>query len=220
MPTTGRLMPHLALGTLSALSVGALVLSLVQSTPVAPRQVHLAAAGTAAASSFAIQETIQQVASGRVARQQTIVEKYQAPDRIEVTNSGVTERVIGTTGYASTDGGATWTKLAQPVDARQAVPVLLAPLRFVERASNVKASSGQDRFTYVAPLGDFITSLHLAIGGSFPRTAVPMVVSVSGEFLTGMTAHFAFQGKQYVLRIGYSQIDTLPELVAPTVAGG
>ncbi|MDA8269664.1 MAG: hypothetical protein M0Z63_10205 [Actinomycetota bacterium] len=220
MPTPGRSMPFLALGTLTALSAGALGLSLATAAPVAPRQLHLAAASTAAASRLAMHETIAVVRGGRAVPLQTVDEQYQAPDRIQAERGGTVERIIGTHSYVSTDGGRTWSVVPQPVKVQLAVSVLLAPLRFLQQATTVTASAGQQRFSFTSSLAAFASALHLGLATNLPATRVDVVATVSGEFVSTVTARFPLTGKNYVLTVQYGQVDTLPALTQPPISAG
>ncbi len=213
-------MPYLALGTLTALSAGALGLSLGTTAPVAPRQLHIAAANTAEASQFAMHESIAVVRGGRAVPLQTVDEQYQAPDRIQAQRSGTVERVIGTHGYVSTNGGGTWSALPQPVDVQLAVSALLAPLDFLQQAATVTASAGQQQFSYTSTLSAFASALHLGLASNLPATSIPVVATVSGEFVSTVTARFPLAGKNYVLTVQYGQVNALPALTQPPVSAG
>ncbi|MDA8071478.1 MAG: hypothetical protein M0Z82_07710 [Actinomycetota bacterium] len=221
MRTPGRLIPHLALGTLTVLAVGAIVLSLVQSTPIAPRQLKLAAANTLAVKSVSLDETIGQVVNGRLANLRTEVERYEAPGRLEAISGSEAELVIGGRLYVTTDGGRTWRLVNRAVDSARGVSLLMAPLRLLERGTHVVASRGQQQFSFSVPVGELVHTLGLGVSspGTSPPARVTAVVTTSGEFVSTVTSNFDVNGAHYQLTDHYSDFDRLPALVAPAVGG-
>ena len=215
MSTPGSPMPHLALGTLTALSAGALALSLVQSTPVAPRQLHLAAKDTVAASSFALTESIHQsgAAGGAAQASRSATLLYRGSDQLELRGGGQVQRVVGTQLYSSTDGGSTWTKVPGMANTANLVSQALGPLRLAEQVPGVTASAGQDHYLFTVPLSQ--VAVALGISNSTVAGNARVDATVSGEFLTGMTV----SGGGVQLQISYAQIDAVPPIVAPPAAG-
>lgn len=212
-------MPHLALGTLTLLAVGAVVLSLVQSAPVAGRQLHLAAADTVAVGNLSIDESISQVTNGHLTVLRTEKEEYEAPGSLEAAAGNESELLVGGRVYASTDSGRTWTVLSPHASAAKGVSLILAPLRMVEQATGVVGAPGQQSYRFTIPTTRLVRQLDLGVSalGSPARAAV--VVSVSGDFVTEVHSSFTVDGQSYVLVDRYGSFDRLPPLVAPPVTG-
>lgn len=221
MRIPGRLIPHLALGTLTVLAVGAIVLSLVQSTPIAPRQLKLAAADTLAVTSVSLEETIGQVVDGHVTDLRSEEERYEAPGRLEAISGSEAELVIGGRLYATTDGGRTWRIVDEAVDTARGISLLVAPLRLLQHATDVVASDGQQRFSFTVSVARLVHILDLGVPApsSSARAQITAVVTTSGEFVSTVTSEFDVDGARYELTDHYSDFDKLPGLVAPVVSG-
>lgn len=213
-------MPHLALGTLTVLAVGAIVLSLVQSKPVAGRQLHLAAADTVAVGNLSIHESIAQVVGGQLHVLRTESEEYEAPSSLEAFAGTQSEILVGGRVYASTNGGKSWTVLSNSANAAQGVALVLAPLRMAEQATGVVASAGQQRYSFSIPTTRLARQLDLGVSAAGSPALATVEVSVSGEFVTAVRSHFTIDGASYVLVDSYSNFDRLPPLVAPPITGG
>lgn len=220
MRTPGRLIPHLALGTLTVLAVGAIVLSLVQSTPIAPRQLKLAAADTLAVKSVALEETIGQVVNGHVTDLRSEEERYEAPGRLEAISGSEAELVVGGRLYATTDGGRTWRIVDETVDIARGVSLLMAPLRLLQHGTDVVASHGQQQFSFTVSVARLVHILDLGVSAprSSARAQITAMVTTSGEFVSTVTSDFDVDGASYRLTDHYSEIDKLPALVAPVVS--
>jgi hypothetical protein len=219
MTTPGRLVPHVAMAILTVLAVGAIVLSLEQAPPVADTLLHAAAANTAGVPRVLVDEQIDQVVGATARPIDQVTEELDSPTGIEVQQCDVVERLIGTAAYVSANGGATWYRDASAhVDLGQVTVALHRPLTLLEGARHVVAHAGQTRFTFVTTGEHLVRVLHLALQVPPDAGPVPVTVSVSGEFVTAMTARFAVRGETYVFRSSYRDFDAVAPLTVPPVA--
>lgn len=219
MTTSGRLVPHVAMAILTLLAVGAIVLSLEQAPPVADTLLHAAAANTAGVPRVLVDEQIDQVVGTTVRPIDEVSEELDAPTGIEVRQSDVIERLIGTAAYVSANGGATWYRdAAAHVDLGQVAVALHRPLTLLEQARHVVAHAGQTRFTFTTTGAHLVRVLHLALRVPPDAGPVPVTATVSGEFVTAITARFAVSGVTYIFRSGYRDFDAVAPLTVPPVA--
>lgn len=211
-------MPHVALGLLTVLAVGAIVLSLTQAPPVADTLLHTAAGATDQASSVAVGESIAQVVDGRTNVLDSIEVRLEPPGRLEYRQGPEEELVVAGRVYVSDNEGRTW---YADTAAHTSVPAvtsqLLSPLRLLRHVTGARTSNGQTAFSFTTTSTRLIEALHLNLPTAGP-TPVPVAVTVQGEFVTGFVAHLSVSGDHFVLTERYSHVDRLPTLVAPAVS--
>jgi hypothetical protein len=219
MPTPGRLMPHAAMGGLTALSVAALVLSLVQARPLGETLVRQAAGNTAGAPSLEVVETVDQVVAGQAHVLEQVEETYQAPDRLAADLGGGREEVVvDGVAYLSDDAGRTWYRSEQPVDLADAVAQLDAPMVLLEHARDVDFSHGEHVFHYRTTVAAIVERLHLSLPAPATGTAA-VTATVHGEFLRTVHLRFASAGRDFLLSLDYHRVSHAPAVVAPVASG-
>jgi hypothetical protein len=220
MATPGRLWPHVAMATLTLLSVGAIVLSLVQAPPIGDTLLHTAAANAAGVPTVEVHEAIDQVVGGVSRPVDAVSEELDLPHGLELAQGSVLERLVDGHAYVSVDGGRTWYEdAAAHVDLASVATALRRPLEFLRRARRVVASSGEERFSFTTTGSRLIRALHLGIGARPDAGPVPVTATVAGEFVTSMTAQFSVRSQRYVFSISYGQFGTAPALAVPPVTG-
>lgn len=225
MPTQSRVAPHLILGIFTVLNVLAIFVSANSAPQGAQEQLRLAAADTAAASSFVTTYTysVTQATSGT--RRLVVHFIFQAPDRVEeigVNGSGKQELLLSIGGYRYLKQGATgWQEFAPAAGAASygllAAQSLARPLKAVASATSVVKHSG----TYSLTPADE-ASFVLAVLGYQPAQLTPgsltVEAQVTGEFLTSIETRASMGTEQLDAVLGFSSIDHGPALVAPVGA--
>jgi hypothetical protein len=211
----GRLFALLALGILTLLTVGAIVLSLAIAPPNARQHLQIASRNTAAASSFLVRLRIDQAVPGattstRATSRATV--RYHAPDQLSLSevSSGrvVRERVLGRTVYLSYDGGHSWQRL----QGQAVTNAFLAPLHALSKLNDVE----QHGDVYVVTNA---TSLARAFGinvGGVGQVHATVRATIQGEFLRVLQVNFRSSragAARYTQ--GFALVDQVPTIKAP-----
>jgi len=219
MGTPGRLLPHLALGTLTVLSVGAIVLGLAQAPPIGDTLLHTAAANAAAVPAVAVHEQIGQVVGTTTRTIDAVDEELDLPRGVELAQGSVLERLVDGHAYVSVNGGERWYEdAAAHIDLASVATALRRPLALLRQANGVTANGAQQRFTFTTTAAHLIRVLHLGIGAAPDPGPVPVTATLAGEYVTGMTARFSVRSQQYVFRIAYRHFGSVAPLTVPPVA--
>lgn len=217
-----RVSPHLVLAVLTVLSLGAVAWSVTAAPPVARTLLRQGAGNTAAASSLQVDESISQVSHGHAALLDAIQLRMERPDRVEQVSQSTQTLVLGRKVYVSPDAGKNWylDSGAAPVNFALVFGRALQPMRLLQSVPTVHDSRGQTRFTMRVPLAALVNAMHLGLPVSAAAPAVPVTVSVVGEFVTSLTARVTEGAARLIVQVRYSHLDRLPVLVAPLVTGG
>ncbi|HLX87222.1 MAG TPA: hypothetical protein VKR22_02000 [Acidimicrobiales bacterium] len=223
--------PHLVLGILTALSLGAIVLSVDFAPADAPQQLQVAAANTLAAGSFVLHESFSlrptsATAPGSPARRETVEVVYQSPDKVEekisLDNKSGTLLILGTARYARSQSGP-WLALG-PQDhtvptGTVAAAEVVQPIRALLPASRVAAHGERYSFDPVNRALLLDELLGAAANNSPTPPVTTFEATVAGEFLTGFTMTAGVLGQDVVVSFRFGSFDHAPALVAPPVAG-
>jgi hypothetical protein len=230
MQTADRAAPHLMLGSLTLLTVAAIVLSLATAPPDAQEQLRSAAADTAAASSFVLTdvETAGPLSAGgkaAVSSRQEAVIVYQAPDRVEETvHSGgrsASVLVVGDKRFERSANGK-WYDLGRsasgatggPTPGQVAAGDILFPWQSLSKATSVSESGGVYHFVPGQP------ELLLArlIGTNVSPSSTTYSAGLQGEFVRYEQVTIRLNGEQVTVRLTLSRVERAPALPTPTGA--
>lgn len=223
MQTENRAAPHLQLGLLTLLALGAIVLSLDTAPPNAQEQLRTAAANTAGAASFALvdSETVGQTPSSTShtgASKEEAVIVYQAPDRVEETVSaaGGVESVlaVGSRRFERVGAGK-WYPIpsnpeASPSYGQVAAQEVLFPLQSLSTAKDVAERGSTFRFVPGQP-----QLLLTRLLGTVPAGAVSYTASVHGEFLGSEQITVSGPDQRISVRLDLGLVNRAPALEAP-----
>ncbi|HUY63010.1 MAG TPA: hypothetical protein VMV14_00670 [Acidimicrobiales bacterium] len=228
MQTQSRVAPHLLLGMLSVLALAAIVVSANTAPPNAREQLRIAAADTAAASSFVLTDTnlitpLPGASTSGAPKSNVITILYQAPDRIEERLTGsngqvVTLLVIGSSRYERSGNGkwitSTAPSTAGPSAGQQAAQDVLFPLQSVEAATEVVRHGvvftflpGQMELVLVRLLG--------AQPGQLSPGTVSFLAGTTGEFLSFDQVSAVRTGERLTVRLDIAEVGQAPTLAAP-----
>ncbi len=229
MQTANRAAPHLMLGVLTLLSLGALVLSLSMAPPNARQKLRTAASNTAGASSFVLtdEETAGPLSQGTATsptRERAVI-VYQAPDRVQetVTASGrsATVLVVGDRRYERSANGK-WFDLGPSASGTTggasagaiAAQDILFPLQALSKATGVTVEHDVYRFVP----GQAQLLLDRLIGANVPAADTVYAAGVGGEFLTFAQVVIRDSGEQVTVRLSLSKVEHAPALALPSAS--
>ena len=230
MPIESRAAPHLTLGILTVLSIGAIVLSLDTAPPNAQLQLQQAAKNTVAAESFVLRDTITVVpttgATASQARTETAEVVYRAPDQVRETVSfngrTLTVLAIGATRYERSGTGK-WLPLGtQPGSVpagRQAAAGVLGPLEVVTTATGVVRHG--DLFTFEPATGELsaiLSELLGSQGAQLPPGSATFAAAVSGEYLSRVDVTASVTGGRVLVHLSIGSYGQAPVLTPPPAA--
>lgn len=215
MKPPGRLFALLALGVLTLLTVGAIVLSVAIAPPNARQHLQVAARNTAGASSFLVRLRIDEAVpgvSGSTAATSRATIRYHAPDQLSLSEvaSGrvVRERVLGRTVYLSYDGGHSWQRL----QGQQVANAFLAPLHALTTVNDVE----QHGDVYlVSDASDLARAFGINVGSLGQVHAVARA-TIHGEFLRVLEVTFRSNragAARYTQ--GFTMVDQVPAIKPP-----
>jgi len=223
-----RAVPHFALGVLTVLSLGAIVLSLHLAPANAGQQLTTAAKNTVSVGSFVLTDTVTAVnakSAGGGTHHEVVDIVYRAPDQVReaVSASGQTETLLalGMSRYIRRGNGP-WQALS-PTDVnapvgQQAAQGVLQPLVDLTPATSVVRHG--DRYSFEPTARSLIlTELFGASGASLPPSASTFEATVSGEFLKEVDIRVHTPGGQVMVKFALRSFDTAPALVAPVQPG-
>lgn len=228
MQTANRAAPHFLLGSLTLLSVGAIVLSLATSPPNAQEQLRTAAANTASASSFVLTdvETAGPAnARGSAAassRQQAVI-VYQAPDRVEETvvagARSASVLVVGNNRYERSANGK-WYDLGPSASGvtggssagQVAAGDILFPLQSLSKSTAVSRADGVYR--YVPGQPELL--LDRLIGTTVSASSTSFATGIANEFVRFEQVVIRVNGEQVTVTLTLSRVQRAPTLAAPT----
>lgn len=230
MPTESRAAPHLTLGILTVLAIGAIVLSLDTAPPNAQLQLQQAAKNTAAAESFVLQDTITVVPSSgsgaSQARTETAEVVYRSPDQVRETvrfnGRTLTVLAIGATRYERSGTGK-WLPLGtQPGSVpagRQAAAGVLGPFEVLTTATGVVRHG--DAFTFEPATGQLsaiLSELLGSQGANLPPGSAVFAAVVSGEYLSRVDVTASVPGGRVLVDLTVSSYGRAPVLAPPPAA--
>lgn len=227
MPLESRAAPHLLLGILTVLAIGAIVLSLDTAPPNAQLQLQQAAKNTVGADSFVLQDTITIVpstgATASQARTETADVVYHAPDQVQETvrfnGRMLTVLAIGSTRYERSGTGK-WLSLGtQPgtVPAgRQAAAGVLGPLEVVTTATNVVRHG--DAFVFEPATGQLAAILSELLGSQgaqLPAGSATFAAAMAGEYLSRLDVDASVPGGRVLVHLSFGSYGEAPALAPP-----
>ena len=226
--TPSRAAPHFVLAVLTALSIGAILLSLATAPPNAEQQLRGAAGETVAASSFVISDAItvtQLGAKGPVQTTRVARVVYQAPDRVEesatVNGRSITVLAIGDNRYERSGSGP-WMVLGPGLGGvpagRAAALSVLQPFESITSATDVTRRG--DRFSFVPGQRQALLSELLGPqAAQLPPGSTSFTALSSGQYLREFDMTASAQGGRFDIRLDLGSFGQAPALVPP-VAGG
>lgn len=224
MQTANRASPHVMLGVLTLLSLGAIVLSLDTSPPNAQSQLRTAAANAAGASSFVLTDTVTSgppsaTATGTSTTRQEAFFAYQAPDKVEETvqagnqvgnvlwvGKNAYER-IGNSKWFPIPGASSATSSTGELAASQ----LLLPLQAL--AGSTAVAKQGSTFTF-SPAQEGVL-LDRLFGTQLPAGTTTYEATVSGEFLSAARVTVLGATERRTVNLTLTRIEHGPALHAP-----
>lgn len=232
MQSPTRAAPHVIMGVFTLLSVAAIFVSANSAPPVAQKQLQLAAADTAAATSFVLVDTSTAApagsASSSAARTETATLVLQAPDRVLETITGANGQKLirlafGTRHYVQNAPGH-WLGQSAPSDVNygeEAARELRVPAQAIAQGATDVVAHG-NTFTFAMSPDSVANELLGALLGFQAAQLTPGTLSlratVDGEYLTSIEATAQQSGRQLDAKVSFSQIGSAPALVAPPAA--
>lgn len=229
MQTENRAAPHLMLGVLTLLSLGAIVYSLDSAPANAPLQLHTAATNTTNASSFVLVDTESAgpASSSAATNEERAVIVYNAPDRVEETvNAGGrsgTVLVVGNTRYERSGNGK-WFNLGPPASGTTsatsaghlAANEILYPFKSLAGATNVTVhSTATISNVYKFVPGQEALLLLRLLGTSVPPGTRTYLATTNGEFVSVEEIALSNAGERIVIDLAVKQVDHAPVIEAP-----
>ncbi len=223
MQTANRASPHVMLGALTLLSLGAIVLSLDTAPPNAQSQLRTAAGNTAGATSFVLTDTVTTgpptaAASSTTTRQQAVF-AYQSPDRVEESvhagNQVGTVLWVGTHAYERIGTGK-WFPISgvstsTSTTGQLAASQLLLPIQAVAQASGV----AQHGSIYAFTPGDERLLLARLFGSELVSGTTSYEATVAGEFLSVAQITVENATQRRTVNLALSNVDHGPALQLP-----
>jgi hypothetical protein len=217
-----RAAPHVLLGVLTLLSLGAIVLSLDTSPPNAQEQLRTAAANTAGATSFVLTDTESagpppSAHSSAGLSQERAVIVYQAPDRVEEIASAAgrveSALVVGTQRFEGAGAGK-WYRLppstGSPSAGQEAASEVLFPLQSLSSATAAVLHEGGFRFVAGQP-----ELLLTRLLGEVPPGSTSFVATVSGEFVRSEQVTVTSSAERITVDLELSEVGRAPALEVP-----
>jgi len=229
MQTENRAGPHVMLGVLTLLSLGAIVYSLDTAPPNAQLQLRTAANNTKSVASFVLVdvESAGPTNSSSATNEERAVIVYNAPDRVEETvtaggRSG-TVLVVGDRRFERSGNGK-WFDLGPPASGTTrgasagqiAVGEILYPLTSLAGATNVAVHSTakvSSLYTFV-PGQEALLLLRL-LGTSVPPGTRSYLATVHGEYVGVEEVALSNAGERITIDLGVTQVDHAPVLHVP-----
>ncbi|HAM01091.1 MAG TPA: hypothetical protein DCQ30_02515 [Acidimicrobiaceae bacterium] len=229
MQIENRAAPHMMLGVLTLLSLGAIVYSLDTAPPNAQLQLRTAANNTKNAASFVLVdvESAGSTSSSSATNQERAVIVYNAPDRVEETvtaggRSG-TVLVVGNRRYERSGSGK-WFDLGPPASGTTkgtsagqiAVSEILYPLTSLAGATNVSVhSTAHVSSVYTFVPGQEALLLLRLLGTSVPPGTRSYLATIHGEFVGVEEVDLSNAGERITIALGVTQVDHAPVLHVP-----
>jgi hypothetical protein len=224
MQTANRASPHVMLGVLTLLSLGALVLSLDTAPPNAESQLRGAAANVTGASSFVLTDTVTSGPPtsspvGTSTTRQQAVFVYQAPDRVQETvRAGVqTGSVLWVGSHAyERIGNSKWFPLPAASSrtsstGQLAATQLLFPLQSIAGATGVTKHGSIYAFTP----GQEELLLSRLFGSQLPTGSMSFEATIGGEFLNLAQISVVGVTERRTVDLAVSQVNHAPALNPP-----
>jgi hypothetical protein len=224
MQTANRASPHVALGVLTLLSLGALVLSLDTAPPNAQSQLRGAASNLTGASSFVLTDTVTSGPPtssplGTSTTRQQAVFVYQAPDRVEETVRAGTQTGsvlwVGTHSYERI-GNSKWFPLPgassrKSTTGQLAATQLLFPLQSIAGATAVSKHGSIYAFTP----GQEALLMSRLFGSQLPTGSMSFEATIGGEFLNLAQISVVGVTERRTVDLAVSQVNHAPALNPP-----